>query len=508
MDDIRLVDCFEKLHQHLLRHEPELQKRVHALPPPHAYRTQDLTYFLIHLVALLSGLDERTAEGKRRIRRFLMTIDEERPAETAAEHLAVREKGGVFEKPLGETQRRNLRESFQNLKDLTDGPDGRVGEVFHARLEELECLPARITWLRKTLPCLTNLNAFGFLNRIGYPVLVPNSRCQTFLYRLGLLDKTGGSLGVQLDACRAGDSIAAVLKRSVGEIHFWIAAFTGALSDLSAKTALCLSRPQCPHCDLQSYCHYYRFQRPRARDASVPLGIKDWRPTERPRERLVQHGAHALEDTELLAIVLRTGAGEVNVLELARRLLERFGNLQGIEEASLEELRTIHGIGRMKAIEMKAVFELGRRQTFIPLQPGDTLDCSDTVFEIYRGRYNRVKQEEFVLLMLDNKNRVIREEVVSRGGLSESIVHPREVFKAAIRASAASVMFIHNHPSGDPTPSHDDFVITQKLEEAAELLQIRVLDHLVIGSDSYYSFTDGEVVTPADSRASGSRGEP
>ena len=162
---------------------------------------------------------------------------------------------------------------------------------------------------------------------------------------------------------------------------------------------------------------------------------------------------------------------------------------------------SLHGIGKMKAIELKAVFELGRRLVYNPIQPGDTFTASDDVFRSYRARFSQVKQEEFILLMLDNKNRVIREEVVSRGGIDASVVQPREVFKAAIRASAAAVICVHNHPSGDPTPSHDDFVITQRLEQAAEFLQIEMLDHLIIGQDSYYSFTDGETATPGETAA-------
>lgn len=497
MDDIKLLDCFEKLHQYLLRHEPGLQKHLDAVPRPYAYRDEGISFFLVHLVSLLSGLDERTAEGKRRIRRFLLEIDGEQMAEYARDHLMIREKGGVFEKPMSEKQKEKIRVSFQNIKRLADGNESDLGRVFHEELQRRDNLPDRAAWVRKTLPCLSNLNAFVFLNRVGYPVLVPNSRRQAFFFRLGLLDKTGGTLAIQLDACRVGDRVALALKRPVGEIDLWVGAFVGALPDLSPRTSLCLAAPHCEHCDLRNYCQHYRFVRPPAKDASAPLPIKEWRPTDRPRERLVQHGAHALEDTELLAIILRTGAGKINVLELSRRLLERFGSLQGIEEASLEELRTLRGIGKMKAIEMKAVFELGRRQTFVPLQPGQEFESSDQVFESYRARFSRVKQEEFILLMLDNKNRVIREEVISRGGLDASIVHPREVFKAAIRASAASVLFIHNHPSGDPTPSHDDYVITQKLQEASELIQIRVLDHLIIGKDSYYSFTADETVLPS-----------
>jgi DNA repair protein RadC len=204
-------------------------------------------------------------------------------------------------------------------------------------------------------------------------------------------------------------------------------------------------------------------------------------------------GAAALDETELLAIVLRTGAGKVNVLELARLLLERFETLRGIEDASLEELQTLHGIGRFKAVELKAALELGRRREQRLLEPGQPFRSSADVFAAYRSRFSLLKQEEFLILMLDKRNRVIRDELISRGGLDASIVHPREVFKAALRASAAAVIFIHNHPSGDPTPSQDDRLITQRLRDAGQLLQIEMLDHLIIGASAYYSFSDGAV---------------
>jgi DNA repair protein RadC len=521
MDDIQRVDCFERLHQHLLRLDPDMQRRVAQQFVPFAYRTQDLTFFLTHLVALLSGIDDQTAEGRRRIRRFLIDVheavgghavetDETPPPELKPERLMVRDQGGLFEKPLRPAQHAALQVSVRNLGGLA--PDGAgerpFGMAFDAELARRDCLPDRVAWVHGLVPCLTRLNVFRYLHRLGYPIVVPDSRCQNFFFRLGILRQAAATAAVQFETCRIGEAIALALQRSPGEIHLWVRAFTGSLPEVPARAALCGPTPRCEACDLRSYCDYARYRRPRAQGGTAPLPLAQWRPTERPRERLVQHGAQALEDSELLAIVLRTGAGKVNVLELARLLLGRFGSLQGIEDATLEELQSLHGIGRMKALELKAVFELGRRRLSDRMLPGDTLDSSEKVFNCYRARFSRQKQEEFILLMVNNKNQVIREELVSRGGLDASIVHPREVFKAAIRASAASVLFIHNHPSGDPTPSHDDFVITRRLEEAAELLQIKVLDHVIVGADSYYSFADGEVVTPPqapkeETRASG-----
>ncbi|MBN1867075.1 DNA repair protein RadC [Candidatus Sumerlaeota bacterium] len=432
-------------------------------------------------------------------------------SESLAERLVIREKALTPEKALSETQKNNLRLSRGNLARLREeiGADGRssrdgtragrtpplpLGVAFDVYLERHDNLPERIAATQRLLPCLSNLNTFRYLNRLGFPVLVPEGRSQVFLFRLGLLDRTSGAIETQLEACRVAESIAVLLKRSALEIDLWIRAYVGRVPELSPVASLCRSTPHCDACDLQTYCHYYRFRRPQVSGGTVALPIKEWRPSEQPRERLLHNGAEALQDVELLAIVLRTGTRQCNVLELARRLLEHFGSLSAIEEASIEELRKVHGIGNLKAIELKAVLELGRRLVYRPLQPGQSIESSNDVYRSYGLRLAHRKQEEFILLMLDNKNQVIREEVVSRGGLDASIVHPREVFKVAIRASAASVIFVHNHPSGDPTPSHDDFVITQRLEEAAEFLKIQVLDHVIVGAGRYYSFTDGETV--------------
>lgn len=494
MDDIQILDCFERLHQHLLYHEPQLQKRITEEFVANRYRQQPPSFFITYLVALLSGLDPKTAEAKRRIRRLVIDIDTNGFLDCEAS--IIREKGGVFELAITDAQLEKLRVSVRNLRLLgrACGDGEVVGEVFHNCLMENASLQERIVWLRRQFPCLTRLNAIQYLSAIGYPVLVPNSKSQVFLFRMGLLKETGPTSAVQFEACCIVESLARSLKQCVGEINFWIQAFVGNIRDFAASAILCGTSPRCGHCNLQTYCHYFRYQRPKRADANAPLGIKDWRPTDRPRERLLQSGAHALEDSELLAIVLRTGTGKTNVVDLARFLLERFGSLQGIEEATIEELREVHGIGKMKAVELKAIFELGRRQSYKPLVTGDVLDESSKVFDCYRARFSRVKQEEFILLMLDTKMKLIREEVISRGSLDAAVVQPREVFKAAIRASAAMVMFIHNHPSGDPSPSHDDFVITQRLEEAAELLQIQYLDHLIIGESSYYSFADAEII--------------
>jgi len=220
--------------------------------------------------------------------------------------------------------------------------------------------------------------------------------------------------------------------------------------------------------------------------------IKNWPAAERPREKLLQKGAAVLSDAELLALVLRTGdAGSgASALDQGRLLLQQFGSLQTLAAASTAELCCFKGIGPAKAAELQGVFELARRVQSVELAPGSRYTSSAEVFRHYHPRLRERKKEIFLALLLDSKNRLIREVCVSEGSLNASIVHPREVFSPAVRESAAAVLFIHNHPSGDAAPSREDIDLTRRLREAGELMGIRVLDHIVIGNGSYVSFTD------------------
>ncbi len=220
--------------------------------------------------------------------------------------------------------------------------------------------------------------------------------------------------------------------------------------------------------------------------------IKDWPEEERPREKLLKDGAGALSNAELLALILRTGdaGSQTSAIDHARWLLSRFGSLRGLARASVAEISEMKGIGPAKAAEVQAVFELARRFGAEELRPGSRLTSSAEVFHHYHERLRDRKKEVFLALLLDGKNRVIREVQVSEGSLTASIVHPREVFGPVVRESAAAVLFVHNHPSGDPTPSREDLEITTRLRDAGELMGVRVLDHIIIGSGGYISLAD------------------
>ncbi len=219
-------------------------------------------------------------------------------------------------------------------------------------------------------------------------------------------------------------------------------------------------------------------------------GIKNWPEEERPREKLLQKGAAALSDAELLALVLRTGdgSGRCSALDLGRALLCQFGDLRTLASASLVEICRIKGAGKAKAASLKAALELANRCQGRRLASQDHFTTPLQVFEHYHYHYRDRRKEYFLALLLDGKNRIIREVQVSEGSLNQSIVHPREVFNPAVRESAAAIILVHNHPTGDPTPSREDLEITRRLKEAGELLGVKVLDHIIIGDGEFLSF--------------------
>ena len=218
--------------------------------------------------------------------------------------------------------------------------------------------------------------------------------------------------------------------------------------------------------------------------------VKDWPESERPRERLIRHGADSLSDAQLLAIILRTGGGGKGVLDLSIGLLEKFRELRNLDSASVYDLNSMKGLGTAKIAQMKAAFELGKRLMSEPADGKPVFSSSHSIYSYFAPRFKNLKKELFISVLLDAKNRLIRECRVSEGTLTNSLIHPREAFREAIRESAASVIFVHNHPSGDPAPSRDDLTITERLKGAGEIIGINVLDHVVIGDGKYTSLKE------------------
>ncbi len=225
--------------------------------------------------------------------------------------------------------------------------------------------------------------------------------------------------------------------------------------------------------------------------ALMAYTIQDWPESERPREKLVEHGAAGLSTAELLAILLRVGGADKTALDLGRQLLRRYDDsIQKLEEASITELCEINGIGPAKAAGLKAALEIAKRYAQTKMPRGATYRTSADVYHHYRGQLGDLKTEEFHMLLLDAKNQKLKDVRVSQGSLTAAIVHPREVFHHIVRESAAAAILVHNHPSGDPTPSQEDVNLTRRLRKAGEMMGVSILDHLVISRGGYVSFVD------------------
>jgi len=214
---------------------------------------------------------------------------------------------------------------------------------------------------------------------------------------------------------------------------------------------------------------------------SDSLRIKDQPVSERPRERLVEHGADALSHAELIAILLRTGLKGTNAVEIGKQLLNKYRTLGALAKASVADLQQVKGIGRDKAVTLVAAFALARKMAGDLQRESPVLDNPEAIVQLLREQ-NLVKNVETLqVLLLNTRRRLIRVEPVTDGTIDTLLVHPREVFKAAIAANAAAVVLAHNHPSGDPTPSEADIKVTRDLIRAGQLLKIEVLDHVIIG---------------------------
>ena len=220
------------------------------------------------------------------------------------------------------------------------------------------------------------------------------------------------------------------------------------------------------------------------------MAITDWPAAERPREKLIEHGAEALSDAELLAIFLRVGVTGKSAVDLARDLLNQFGSLNGIFAATEHELSQVHGIGTSKYVQLQAIFEMSRRALSEKLQQRDVFKSPQAVRDYLVLKLGSLTKEVFLVLFLDTQNRLLASEELFSGSLSETSVYPREVVKRALHHNAASLIFAHNHPSGIAQQSQADELITKQLKQALALVDVRVLDHFIVAGNSTLSFSE------------------
>jgi len=228
-------------------------------------------------------------------------------------------------------------------------------------------------------------------------------------------------------------------------------------------------------------------------DCSYKIGMKDVPPEERPRERMIRHGVESLSNSELLSALLGSGSTKENVLQVSGRMLAKY-SLGELSRAGVNELKGVLGIGDAKACRITAAMELGKRAVSEKETAAGFIDGPDDVARMMMPRMRNLKKEFFRGIYLNSKKRILKEEVISVGGLNTNNAHPREVFGPAMRESAAALVLVHNHPSGDPSPSRDDIIVTRKLLRAGRILGIDVLDHVIIGDGVYASLKEGRLI--------------
>ena len=521
MDDYQLIEFMDVLQERLRGDVPALDDVLDAVQQAD-YRRDAGSRLQLVFASVVFRQDARVPGNARELQRRIALAESTsgRPLNASM----VSPRGGAMawnmNEPAGESlgaevdpkQAQSLR--YLSLPAVAGGPDLEEGGVsadavgavparggaptrFGAELARCTSVRNALELTKKRLPALKNNDVYRFLSAVGYPVAVPTADALRFAGYVGLVPSAESSRDFYL----------ALLDRMARAAHTTVAR-VGALMQFYAESdtlpgaeAVCRARkPRCGTCPFTARCSYYMGQAEgngsgETKAAEVTRRpVKEWAADERPRERML--AGERLSTSELLAIILRTGSGRLSAVELARELVHEFGTLHDLEKAApleiVERMRG-KGIGPAKAVEICAAIELGRRVT----QPAaDTrvglkqIGGSRDVFDLCRARYKTATQEEFLLLVMNIKNRLQKEIPVSLGTLNASLVHPRDVFRHALKESAAAVIFVHNHPSGDPSPSEEDILLTARLVDAGKLLGIQVLDHVIIGSHDWYSFAD------------------
>lgn len=223
---------------------------------------------------------------------------------------------------------------------------------------------------------------------------------------------------------------------------------------------------------------------------SYKTRIADWPTEDRPREKLVAAGAESLTDAELLAIILRVGNHGISAVDLARYILQACSGFRGIDRMDVESMTQVRGIGTAKAAQIKAAIEIGKRLALQQNIQLPRINSSEDIFNIFHLKYRDLKREQFSVVFLTARNKIISEKMLFEGSVTESMVSIREVIREILLVGAANVIFLHNHPSGEVSPSRADVEVTKKLKQACSLVDVNVLDHIIIGDSVYYSFAD------------------
>jgi DNA repair protein RadC len=488
MEAQTLIDCVERIREHLLREDATLGERLAGLRVAD-HRSADAGLMAAKSVAVAAGIDDSTPAGRRDVQMTMVGM-----VGIAEGNGTVAEPGAALASRAGASRKRSraplglsVQEVELRARSLRDG------------LAATAALAEAVACVRKVYPGLTGTRAHEFLAAIGYPAPVPSVAQVRFAGRLGIVDGDVSATLAQDQYVQRVQFVGGETGEGTLAVDHLLALFSGARLSRGLEP-VCGARPRCAICPVSALCEYFAKQEtPKPGDggngatADKHLSIKEWAAPERPRERLL--AGENLSDSELVAILLRTGSRGKSAVDVARRLLADHcdNDLRRLAEKSPHQLKEVSGLGEARAATICAAIELGRRVAKGELDRRTHLPVflnSAAVFEHFRSRFMHARQEKFLLLTLNTKNCMTREVEISSGSLNASIVHPREVFREAIMESSAGVIVLHNHPSGDPTPSAEDRALTKRLVDAGKLLGVKVQDHVIIGATSWYSFAD------------------
>lgn len=474
---MEMVELWEAMRSHVLREVPALHTAVTEQLALNWENTPPRERAVLGVVAALD-LDASSPAARRHARQLLRDIET-----TFAGVL--REDDFPSLPDLGPAKSKALKTDAERLE----------AQTFNQSLKQQTGPLAALKWLESYTPSLKGRRAASFLFALGFPIVVPSQPKRRLLHRLGWADDARDSAESRRRLVQILDQLSGVCGTSLAEVELVTSAFCGEGAASNKSAMVCGPTPACDRCPLARLCDFGRFQERHNlgenADEAANRSLKQVLLKEDlPREKLARLGPEALTTAELLAILLRTGTAKKNALELATETLRQAGSLDRLGKQTVLELQRVSGLGEVRAITLKAALELARRVATAPQPETAVITNARKVFEVLRGFYLDKHKEVFIALTLNTKNKIIRQIQVSEGTLNQSLVHPREAFQEALRDSANAVIFAHNHPSGDPAPSKADRLLTRQLAEAGRILGIRVLDHVIVGRETFFSFAD------------------
>lgn len=477
------IDTWETLRETVMERDPSLGAELEAAGKRDWTAIQPRDRAAIALATMLD-LDPHTPATRRHVRAMLKDFERDSLIPPPpSEAVYTREEPLPAYQDMKVDQRREMAPVLEWI----------LSGDFERQLAAASGPIAAVALMESQAKPLKGHRSARFLRDIGYPVAVPDKSRRRWMHRFGIIGELKESRKNRDEALRQLLEISNRTGAALAELDLVLGAFTGAQGSAKSPSAICVQKPQCLSCPLLKLCQYAKFVRQHGRleEAAEKRNLATaFLPEDRPREKLSIHGAQSLTNAELLAILLRTGSGREHAVELANRILREAGSLERLSHASIAEMTRIPGLGPVKAITIKAALELARRVAQTPGEAMPAVSGARAVFDYLRGYMLDKRKEVFICLLLNTKNRIMRRVVVSEGTLNQSLVHPREAFQEALKDSAAAVIFAHNHPSGDPKPSRDDTAITQRLVKAGDIVGVKVLDHVIVGRETYYSFAD------------------